>query len=162
MERLWTLGICALLLGSLAVGPAVAQDEEAEEPEQEEPMEEAAEGEEMAGQAGWVAPSIVEHEIKDPEKCLACHKTGMMDATVVPDDHAGRPDATCMWCHGPEAEVQTTAPASMGHELEGRHACLQCHLPGALEEDATPIPASHEGREEEFCTLCHGPEAEGE
>lgn len=148
MRHLWTLGISALLLGSLAIGPAVAQ-EEGEEPE---PVQE-----------GWIAPSVVEHEIKDPEKCLACHKTGMMDATVVPDDHQGRPDATCMWCHGPEAEVQTTAPATMGHELEGKHACLQCHLPGALgEDDATPVPASHEGREEEFCTLCHGPETKAE
>lgn len=169
MRRLWTLGISALLLGSLAIGPAAAQ-EEGEEPEQEveQPMEEGAaeeagEGEEMAGQEGWIAPSVVEHEIKDPEKCLACHKTGMMDATVVPDNHQGRPDATCMWCHGPEAEVQTTAPAAMGHELEGKHSCLQCHLPGALGEDeATPVPASHEGRDEEFCTLCHGPETKAE
>lgn len=150
MRRLWTLGISALLLGSLAIGPAVAQEEEPQEQEQEA---------EVVDPTGWTPPGPVEHEIKDPNKCLACHKTGMMDAPVVPEDHMDRPDEACMWCHGPEADVQTTEPATMGHELDGKHACLQCHRTG-VDEESPDVPASHEGRTDEYCTLCHSPGGE--
>lgn len=160
MNRLWTMAICALLFVGLAAGPAAAQEEEQQQEEQEQVMDEAEEEAEPAGetvpQTGWTPPVAVEHEIKDPGKCLACHKTGMMDAPVVPDTHMDRPDATCMWCHGPEAEVQTTEPAAMGHELDGKHTCLQCHR-GGVDEEAPDVPASHEGRTDEYCTLCHSP-----
>lgn len=99
-------------------------------------------------------PVVVTHDLEGRSACLACHSGAMEAIPGVPDTHADRPDETCLWCHAADAEIQTTAPNTIAHDLEGRSACLMCHAAGAME--AIPdVPASHEGRADQFCTLCH-------
>jgi len=33
--------------------------------------------------------------------CVDCHETGVAEATIFPEDHAGRSDAACYYCHLP-------------------------------------------------------------
>lgn len=146
MNRLWTVTILALSLGVLGVGRATAQEEEAEEPT---PTEEAL--------AGWVTPPAVEHELEGRHACLTCHADGAEGATVVPQNHVDRTNDTCLWCHSPEADVQTMKPVSIPHDIEKKSSCMMCHKTGAM--DSPKVPASHAGRTNEWCTLCHRPGA---
>lgn len=141
MSGPWKIGILVLLTGALVPGTLAAQEAEAGE-----------EGE-------WTVPPAMTHDLEGRSNCLMCHKTGMMDAQAVPESHTDRTNVTCLWCHAPDAAVQTTAPSSITHDLEGKHACLTCHRAGTM-EDTPDVPANHEGRTDEFCTLCHTP-AEG-
>ena len=133
----WKLGVCALLL-SLAAGNAAAQED----------------------QAAWVAPRAVQHALEGRDQCLMCHAGGIMEAPAVPVSHVDRPNDTCMWCHAPSADVQTTAPPVIPHKLEGRDKCLMCHLSETMKE-VPQVPASHAGRTESFCSLCHTPAERG-
>jgi hypothetical protein len=112
------------------------------------------------GDAAWVAPLAVQHALEGRAQCLMCHAGGIMEAPVVPTSHVDRPNDTCMWCHGPGADVQTTAPPAIPHPLEGRDKCLVCHFSEDA-KDAPQVPASHAGRTEQFCALCHRPAAGG-
>lgn len=145
MNRLWTVAICALLLGGLGIGSATAQ-EEGEEQDREETME---------ALAGWVTPTPVEHDLEGRHACLSCHATGAEESPVVPQNHVDRPDDACLWCHSPEADVQTMAPGPVTHEIEGKTSCMMCHKSGAME--SPKVPASHAGRTNEYCSLCHAP-----
>ena len=99
-------------------------------------------------------PAVVTHDLEGRSACLACHGGAMEAIPSVPETHTGRPDETCVWCHAADAQIQTTDPKTIPHDLEGRSACLMCHAAGAME--AIPdVPATHEGRADQFCTLCH-------
>jgi hypothetical protein len=139
MRYLRTIGIGALLLGTLGAGRAAAQDVAAE-PEKKE----------------WMAPLVVAHPLEGRAQCLMCHAGGIMEAPAVPSTHVDRPNDTCLWCHAPEADVQTTAPSAIPHALEGRDSCLTCHFSETVKE-VPQLPANHAGRTEGFCTLCHSP-----
>lgn len=151
MNRLWTVVICALLLGGLGIGPATAQEEGAE---QEETTEEATVEDALAG---WLTPTPVKHDLEGRHACLSCHATGAEDSPVVPQNHVDRPDDTCLWCHSAEADVQTMKPGVVTHEIEGKTSCMMCHKTGAME--SPKVPAGHAGRTNEYCSLCHRPGA---
>jgi hypothetical protein len=99
-------------------------------------------------------PPVVQHDLEGRSACLACHGGAMEAIPAVPESHTSRPDETCLWCHAAGAQIQTTDPKTISHDLEGRSACLMCHAAGVME--AIPdVPATHEGRADQFCTLCH-------
>jgi hypothetical protein len=102
-------------------------------------------------------PTATSHELQGRDDCLMCHRPGAMEPVPdVPVSHEGRTNATCLWCHAPDAEMLTTDPPHIPHELAGRDNCLMCHAAGAME--AVPdVPASHAGRTIEFCRMCHEP-----
>lgn len=143
MNRLWIVAICAALLGGLGVSRAAAQEEQKEQEQQEQTT-------------GWVTPPAMKHSLEGRSACLMCHSGGMEEVPAIPESHEGRAQDTCLWCHAPDAQVQTTAPTPIPHELEGRSACLMCHQSTAM-EDVPQTPASHEGRVNENCQMCHFP-----
>ena len=147
MRRLLTAGACALFLAILGTGSAAAQDVVQDTTAQ-------------AAQAAWTVPLKVSHELEGRSECLMCHAGGVQEAPAVPVSHVDRTNETCMWCHAPDADVQTTAPAAITHQMEGRSRCLMCHLSETLKE-VPQVPASHAGRTEGFCTLCHVPGEKG-
>ncbi|MFC1872543.1 c-type cytochrome [Chloroflexota bacterium] len=66
----------------------------------------------MANQKGTTPPPpppppeitalpLIPHDINGRGNCLACHETGLGDATVVPSDHTGRTNDMCLGCHKP-------------------------------------------------------------
>ena len=140
MSRLRTIGICALLLGILGAGRAAAQEPDTT--------------------GARVVPRPVQHALEGRAACLLCHAGGVQEAPAVPVSHVDRPNETCMWCHAPDAAVQTTAPPVIPHALEGRSKCLMCHLSETMKE-VPQVPASHAGRTETFCSLCHTPAERG-
>ena len=112
----------------------------------------------LAVPAQWLdaKPTVMSHDLAGRENCLMCHSGTMPNIPGVPASHAERPNETCQWCHGPDAEMLTTDPKVISHTLEGRDNCLMCHKAGAME--AVPdAPASHEGREIMWCSMCHKP-----
>ncbi len=130
MNRLGAVAATVALLAGPAMAPVLAQE-------------------------GPAKPPPVQHDLEGRSACLACHAGAMEAIPSVPESHTSRPNETCMWCHAPNATMQTTAPVAIPHDLEGRSACLMCHAAGAME--AIPdVPATHEGRTDQFCTLCHG------
>ncbi|MEJ2343529.1 MAG: hypothetical protein P8Y10_15185 [Gemmatimonadales bacterium] len=139
MNRLLTVGICTLLLGSFVAGRAVAQDAEEEQTKE------------------WITPPAMKHALEDHGQCLTCHASGTEEAPASPANHEGRSGDTCLWCHAPDAVVQTTAPTAIPHDLERRSACVMCHQNEAMTEKAPQAPENHAGRPKETCTLCHMP-----
>ncbi len=110
-------------------------------------------------QEAWKTPPAVQHELEGRDQCMMCHKAGAIEAVPdAPANHVEFANATCLWCHAKDATVQTTAPPTVGHPLEGRDDCLMCHKAGAM-EPVPDVPADHEGRESKHCTLCHQPAA---
>ncbi len=86
-----------------------------------------------------------------------CHATGVMEPVPdIPQDHAERPNESCLLYHAADAPIRTTDPKAVPHELEGRAQCLICHAPGAM-EPVPDAPAHHEGIADTLCTLCHQP-----
>ena len=77
----------------------------------------------------------------------------------MPADHADRPNEVCMWCHAPDAEVQTNAPPEIPHTLQGRSNCTMCHS-GKM-PNIPAMPASHAGRDVKYCQMCHKAKAAG-
>ena len=144
MSRRWTIGICTLSLAVLAAGQVVAQEVE----------------QDTTSATAWMVPLKVTHELEGRSQCLMCHAGGVQEAPAVPTSHVDRPDESCMWCHAPDADVQTITPPPTSHKLEGRSRCLMCHLSETLKE-VPQVPANHAGRTEGFCTLCHAPDKKG-
>ena len=127
-----------MVVAGLSASPALAQEGEAKSPEPP------------------AKPTVVSHELENRGACMMCHSGKLEAAPGVPESHAGRPDATCLWCHAPDAAVQTTEPTAIPHDLEGRSSCLICHTAGKME--AVPdVPEDHAERTDEFCALCHSP-----
>jgi hypothetical protein len=139
---LWTL----VLL--LAFGAATAYG-------QEEQPAKAAEGATPAAEKA--KPKAVPHDLEGRSECLMCHSGAMEGVAGVPEDHAGRDNETCLWCHGAGAAMQTTAAPQVPHELEGRADCAMCHTTGM--ESIPQAPEDHEGRPSGSCTMCHLPMA---
>lgn len=55
-----------------------------------------------AADAGYVpTPVPMPHGLAGHEACLTCHLQGQNHAPVVPGDHAGRTNDTCLQCHKP-------------------------------------------------------------
>lgn len=107
-------------------------------------------------QAQAAKPKAVEHDLAGKAQCLMCHKAGVMEPVPdVPASHADRPDATCLWCHGPDAAMLTKDASAIPHDLEGKAQCTMCHS-GAM-PNIPGTPADHEGRGIEYCQLCHKP-----
>lgn len=46
-------------------------------------------------------PALMPHPQKGHEACLICHLQGLNKAPIVPGDHAGRTNETCLQCHKP-------------------------------------------------------------
>lgn len=137
MNRTGTALLCMVFAG-LSASPAFPQEGEAQSPEPS------------------AKPPVVSHELENRGACMMCHSGKLEAAPGVPESHAGRPDATCLWCHAPDAAVQTTEPPAIPHDLEGRSSCMMCHTAGKLE--AVPdVPEDHAERTDEFCVLCHSP-----
>jgi hypothetical protein len=99
-------------------------------------------------------PKVVSHDLAGRDNCMMCH-AGTMDAVPgVPETHADRPNETCLWCHGADADVQTATPKAVSHDLAGRDNCMMCHKAGAM-EPVPDAPASHTDRDVKWCTMCH-------
>jgi hypothetical protein len=156
MSRLLTAATCALLLAILGTGRAAAQDVEQDTTAQDVEQDTTAQD----ARAAWTVPVKVAHELEGRSECLMCHAGGVQEAPAVPVSHVDRTNETCMWCHAPDADVQTTAPPAIIHQMEGRSRCLMCHLSETLKE-VPQVPANHAGRTEGFCTLCHAPDEKG-
>ena len=99
-------------------------------------------------------PPPVKHELQDRADCVMCHSGGMPDTPVTPaETHKGREVGTCLWCHAPDAAMQTKTPKPISHELENRDDCMMCHSGGLPD---TPVaPADHKGRANKDCQMCH-------
>ncbi len=105
------------------------------------------------GQDVAAPPPVVPHDLEGRDDCLMCHSGAMDGMPAVPENHAGRGNATCLSCHGPDAAMQTLTPPSIPHELEGRSECSMCHTSGM--EGIPQAPADHEGRPNDACAMCH-------
>lgn len=102
-------------------------------------------------------PPAVKHDLAGRDNCLMCHTAGVMEPVPdVPASHGDRPNETCLWCHAPDAGIQSADPPAIPHDLAGRDNCLMCHTPGAM-EPVPDTPATHEGRGNEYCGMCHKP-----
>lgn len=44
-------------------------------------------------------PPPVPHSLEGRDQCLVCHGTGALGAPIIPDNHADRPNNTCLLCH---------------------------------------------------------------
>jgi hypothetical protein len=99
----------------------------------------------------------VPHDLEGRSECLMCHSGAMEGVAGVPEDHAGRGNETCLWCHGAGAAMQTTAAPPVPHDLEGRADCAMCHMSGM--ESMPQAPEDHKGRPSGSCTMCHMPMA---
>ncbi len=47
-------------------------------------------------------PTQVPHTLAERSACLACHQTGVGEATKIPTDHSGRSNDVCLSCHKPK------------------------------------------------------------
>ena len=41
------------------------------------------------------------HTLEGRDDCLMCHETGVGEAGIIPADHSGRTNDTCITCHKP-------------------------------------------------------------
>jgi len=99
-------------------------------------------------------PPAVKHDLAGRDNCVMCHSASMPNTPVMPaESHKGREADTCLWCHGPDAAMQTTVPKPISHDLEGRDNCLMCHT-GTM-PNTPAAPADHKGRENTDCQMCH-------
>lgn len=98
----------------------------------------------------------VPHVTAGFEKCLVCHRDGLIGATRVPASHTGRSDDTCLACHRQWAvpvAIDTLPPqAPATHAGRTESTCRACHDSGAT-PGATQTPSSHVGRAD--CLTCH-------
>lgn len=102
-------------------------------------------------------PPVVKHSLKGRANCMMCHAVGVMKAVPdVPADHKDRTNETCLWCHGPDAAMQTKTPKEIPHSLTGHSNCMMCHKPGVL-ANVPDVPADHAGRANTTCQMCHHP-----
>lgn len=100
-------------------------------------------------------PPVVKHDLTGKDNCMMCHAVGVMEKVPdVPADHSGRTNETCLWCHGPDAAMQTKTPKEIDHTLEGRSDCMMCHKAGNM-PGVPAAPADHAGRESTTCQMCH-------
>jgi cytochrome b subunit of formate dehydrogenase len=92
---------------------------------------------------------VIPHEVEGRENCLMCHAEG--GALAIPEDHAGRPNTTCLVCHATTTEEEHL-PVPVKHDLEGRENCQMCHA-------ADVLPQSHKtgAFSNSDCLLCHEP-----
>jgi len=98
-------------------------------------------------------PPKMTHTAEGRANCMMCHSGSMPNVPGVPASHAERPNETCLWCHAPDAGIQTADPPAIPHTLQGRANCMMCHS-GAMQ--AVPgVPADHAGRDVKYCTMCH-------
>ncbi len=105
-----------------------------------------------------VIPAIP-HPLEGRDDCLVCHEFGVVGATQIPGDHAGRTNDMCQGCHQPATEAAPpAAPPNIPHPLEGRDDCLGCHGTGLA--GFPQVPADHAGRTNDLCQGCHQSAAE--
>jgi nitrate/TMAO reductase-like tetraheme cytochrome c subunit len=99
--------------------------------------------------------SSTPHTIVGLLDCLLCH--GESARRPFPEDHAGRTDDFCTYCHEP-APVATPPPttpsaSTVPHVVEGLDDCHLCHG----ESSRRPFPVDHTGRTDDLCIYCHEP-----
>lgn len=58
-------------------------------------------------------PALVSHVVAGREACLTCHLQGNNNAPIVPGDHAGRMNDSCLGCH-PDSAHKTATPRVTG------------------------------------------------
>jgi len=75
--------------------------------------------------------------------CLQCHDFGAV--VPMPQDHAGRHNATCAACHA----RPSVPPMDISHRPDDD--CDRCHAPNEVGE----LPDTHEGRAVDTCWMCH-------
>lgn len=101
-------------------------------------------------------PPAVTHDLEGRDQCSMCHSGAMPDIPAAPaESHKGLEVKTCLWCHAPDAAMQTKTPTAIPHALEGRDKCTMCHS-GAV-PDVKGMPADHKGRTDTDCKVCHKP-----
>ena len=90
---------------------------------------------------------VIPHPLEGREDCLMCHAE---NGTIpYPEDHVGRPAATCLVCHA-TTEAEEHLPAPVKHDVEGRENCLMCHAVDLLPESHKTGAFSNSD-----CLLCH-------
>jgi len=99
-------------------------------------------------------PKVVSHDLAGRDNCLMCHSGAMEAVPGVPESHQDRTIEVCLWCHAPDAEMQTATPKVVSHDLAGRDNCMMCHKAGAM-EPVPDAPASHADMDVKWCTMCH-------
>jgi hypothetical protein len=98
-------------------------------------------------------PPVMSHDLEGKDNCAMCHSGAMEGIAAAPADHEGRGPETCVQCHAPDSEMQTSTANAIPHDLEGKDNCSMCHS-GAM-EGMPAAPASHEGRGADTCQMCH-------
>lgn len=118
----------------------------------------------------------IPHTLVGRADCLFCHEDGVGGATVIPDDHAGRTNDTCVGCHqvsaeaaevaptttpsGPPTPTPLPAPTAIIHpELTGESTCASCHADLDDEQQAqvvTDWQDSIHAERDVGCAACHG------
>ena len=98
-------------------------------------------------------PPVMSHDLEGKDNCAMCHSGAMEGISAAPADHEGRGAETCVQCHAPDSEMQTSTANAIPHDLEGKDNCSMCHS-GAM-EGMPAAPASHEGRGADTCQMCH-------
>ena len=96
----------------------------------------------------------VSHDLEGRDQCLMCHNGMMQDVPATPENHKGRGNEVCLWCHAPDSPMLTAQVKAIPHSLEDKTECMMCHTAGTM-EDTPDVPTSHEGRGNEHCQMCH-------
>ena len=107
-----------------------------------------------AAQGQQAKPKVVTQDLASRDTCVMCHSGATEAVPRVPASHEGRPIEVCLWCHAPDAAMQTQTPQAVSHTIEGRDQCMMCHKPGAM-EPVPDTPADHEPRDVKYCIMCH-------
>jgi len=107
---------------------------------------------------------VVPHTLEDRAECDSCHGQG--GAMPFPDDHIGRLNEVCLFCHLPADTVDVTPDVTVFSQVE----CLICHGPfeeimalnveAVAEDGNTTNPhvfVPHDSKEILECALCHQP-----
>lgn len=99
-------------------------------------------------------PTVMAHAADGRADCLSCHATKTDSTKAVPEDHANRPNESCLLCHDKDAMVQTKDSPGFKHTAQGRTNCLMCHN-GKMKAPVAPVE-SHKGMtDSKFCGYCH-------
>lgn len=109
-------------------------------------------------------PPVIPHPLQGRDDCLACHRTGLGGAPVVPADHQGRTSATCRGCHQPAASAAgeqpliLPTPVTFVKQVASTSSCVECHktLATAQAKVVQDWESSIHSQRGVSCTDCHG------
>lgn len=112
-------------------------------------------------------PPLIPHPLEGRDACLGCHESGVAGAPQVPEDHAGRTNDICRYCHQPAAATSPAAEATSPTStvVAPTTTATVAVQPTSTSATATPTPAGpppvpHTLQGRENCLECHlSPEA---